>query len=318
MRRRASASSPATTGRTSSSTRAHCRRARRPSRAAPGWTTAWSRAAAARRRCRCRSSSRPRASAPTCASVTARSPRTWWGSSRTSSSSSTGSPTGCAAGATRRRARAPRSPRCSAASPTTWRAEMPRKKTDAVLEAAIEPARRELLESTGDSGVGEHVGFTLEDDRLGTHWFEATFPGYRGWHWGVVVTRAPRSKNATVCESQLLPGEGALLSPEWVPWAERLAPGDVGPGDVTPKIDDDPNLVAGFEATGEEDVDAVALWELGLGRPRVLSAEGRDAAAQRWYDGKHGPKAEVALKAPAPCGECGYFLPMPGELRRVF
>lgn len=195
---------------------------------------------------------------------------------------------------------------------------MPRKKTDAVLEAAIEPARRELLVATGGTGVGEHVGFTLEDDRLGTHWFEATFPGYRGWYWGVVVTRAPRSKNATVCESQLLPGDGALLSPEWVPWADRLAPGDVRPGDVTPKVEDDPNLEAGFEATGEEDVDAVALWELGLGRPRVLSAEGRERAAQRWYDGSHGPAAEVATKAPARCESCGYFLPMAGILRRTF
>lgn len=87
---------------------------------------------------------------------------------------------------------------------------------------------------------------------------------------------------------------------------------------MTPKVDDDPNLEAGFEATGEEDVDAVALWEFGLGRPRVLSAEGRDRAAQRWYDGSHGPTAEVAVKAPARCDGCGYFLPMAGALRSVF
>lgn len=194
----------------------------------------------------------------------------------------------------------------------------PRTKTDSVLAAAVEPARRELLEATKGEGVGEHVGFTLEDDRLGTHWFAATQPGYGGWHWAVTVTRAPRAKSATVCESQLLPGDDAILSPEWLPWSERLAPGDVGPGDITPKVEEDQNLEAGFEATGEEDVDAVALWELGLGRKRVLSAEGREAAAQRWYDGSHGPTAEVAVKAPAPCSECGYFLPMPGELRRVF
>ncbi len=127
-----------------------------------------------------------------------------------------------------------------------------------------------------------------------------------------------RARNVTVSEVCLLPGEDALRPPTWLPWAERLAPGDVGPGDVTPKVDDDPNLEAGFEATGEEDVDAVALWELGLGRPRVLSAEGRDRAAQRWYDGSHGPTAEVAVKAPARCDGCGYFLPMAGALRSVF
>ena len=75
---------------------------------------------------------------------------------------------------------------------------------------------------------------------------------------------------------------------------------------------------AGFEATGDEDVDQVALWELGLGRHRVLSAEGRDAAAQRWYDGESGPTAPVAVKAPAPCSTCGFFVPMAGALRSVF
>ncbi|APH00443.1 DUF3027 domain-containing protein [Janibacter sp. FSL W8-0316] len=195
---------------------------------------------------------------------------------------------------------------------------MARAKSDAVLAAAVEPARRELLEATKGEGVGEHVGFTLDGERLGTHWFAATLPGYGGWAWAVTVTRAPRAKTATVCETQLLPGDDAILSPEWLPWADRLAPGDVGPGDVTPKIDDDPNLEPGFEATGDEDVDAVALWELGLGRPRVLSAEGRARAALRWYDGAHGPNAEVATKAPARCAGCGYFIPMAGALRSVF
>ena len=50
----------------------------------------------------------------------------------------------------------------------------------------------------------------------------------------------------------------------------------------------------------------------------MLSAEGRDRAAQRWYDGSHGPTAEVAVKAPARCDGCGYFLPMAGALRSVF
>jgi hypothetical protein len=121
-----------------------------------------------------------------------------------------------------------------------------------------------------------------------------------------------------VCEANLVPGEGALLSPDWVPYAERLAPGDVGPGDVTPLVPDDPNLEPGFEATGDEDVDRVGFFELGLGRPRVLSAEGREAAAQRWYDGESGPSAPVAAKAPAPCSSCGFFVPMAGALRAVF
>jgi hypothetical protein len=50
----------------------------------------------------------------------------------------------------------------------------------------------------------------------------------------------------------------------------------------------------------------------------VLSAEGREAAAQRWYEGENGPRADVAEKAPAPCSSCGYFLPMAGALRAFF
>ena len=106
----------------------------------------------------------------------------------------------------------------------------------------------------------------------------------------------PRGKVATVCETNLVPGEGALLSPEWLPYAERLAPGDLGPGDVLPYKEEDPYLEPGFEATGDEDVDQMATWELGLGRPRVLSAEGREAAAQRWYDGENGPHSEVGAE----------------------
>ena len=191
-------------------------------------------------------------------------------------------------------------------------------KTDATLRGAVELAREAAVSVAEGGAVGEHLGMEMVEERVATHSFACTALAYRGWHWAVTVARVPRSKTVTVSETSLLPGEGALLSPEWVPYAERLAPGDVGPGDVTPFVADDPLLVAGFEATGDEDVDQVALWELGLGRPRVLSAEGREVAAQRWYDGESGPTAPVAVKAPAPCSTCGYFVPMAGALRAVF
>ncbi|GAA4397419.1 hypothetical protein GCM10023168_02340 [Fodinibacter luteus] len=194
----------------------------------------------------------------------------------------------------------------------------PAPKTDATLLGAVETAREAAVSIAEKDAVGEHLGMEMVEDRLATHYFACSAHAYRGWRWAITVARVPRSKTVTVCETSLVPGEGALLSPEWVPYAERLAPGDVGPGDVTPKVDDDPLLEAGFEATGDEDTDRAALWELGLGRVRVLSAEGRDAAAQRWYDGPSGPTAPVAVKAPAPCSSCGFFVPMAGALRAVF
>ena len=191
-------------------------------------------------------------------------------------------------------------------------------KTDPTLRGATDTAR-DAATSIAEAGtVGEHLGVEMVEERLATHYFACTALAYRGWRWAVSVARVPRSKVVTVCEANLVPGEGSMLSPEWVPYAERLAPGDVGPGDVTPYVADDPMLVEGFRATGDEDVDRVALWELGLGRPRVLSAEGREAAAQRWYEGEAGPTAAVAAKAPAPCSSCGFFVPMAGALRSVF
>ncbi|WP_256838485.1 DUF3027 domain-containing protein [Ornithinimicrobium faecis] len=191
-------------------------------------------------------------------------------------------------------------------------------KRDAVLAAAQEAAREAAVAIAETGTVGEHVGFVMDEDRVGTHYFDCTAVAYPGWRWAITVTRPPRGRAALISETHLVAGDDALLSPQWVPYAERLAPGDVGPGDVTPKIDDDPLLEGGFEATGEEDVDQVGFFELGLGRPRVLSAEGRDAAAQRWYDGEHGPETDIARKAPAPCSSCGFFVPMAGALRSVF
>lgn len=195
---------------------------------------------------------------------------------------------------------------------------MPAPKSDAVLAAAVDQARL-AAEAVAENGtVGEHLGMQMDEERLATHFFACTAPAYPGWRWAITMARVPRGKVATVCETNLVPGDGALLAPEWVPYADRLAPGDLGAGDVLPYKEDDPNLEPGFEATGDEDVDEMAEFELGLGRRRVLSAEGREAAAQRWYEGESGPHSEVAEKAPAPCSTCGYFLPMAGALRSFF
>ncbi|MCB2177287.1 MAG: DUF3027 domain-containing protein [Actinomycetales bacterium] len=190
---------------------------------------------------------------------------------------------------------------------------------DAVLDAAVELARRAAEDVAQDPAlVGEHLGLEHESERLVAHRFATTAPGYRGWAWTVTVARVPRGRTATVCEVDLLPGEEALLAPEWVPWAERLRPGDVGPGDVLPFVADDDRLDQGYEATGDLDADELALFELGLGRPRVLSASGRSQAADRWYAGSHGPMAPAALAASAPCSTCGFLLLLAGSLRTEF
>ena len=116
-----------------------------------------------------------------------------------------------------------------------------------------------------------------------------------------------------------IPGPDALLAPKWIPYADRLQPGDVGVGDVVPSQPDDPRLVPGFAALPtDEELDPTQLWELGLGRLRVLSIEGRDQTSVRWYEGDRGPNAAIAKLAPKPCGSCGFFLPIAGSLRSAF
>ena len=206
----------------------------------------------------------------------------------------------------------------SAKKPKADRPRVDKPKVDKVLAAAGDLAR-EAAESIAEPGtVGEHVGMSPDAERLGTHYFQCTAAGYPGWAWAVSVARVPRGKTATICETTLVPGPDALLSPAWVPWADRLAPGDVGPGDVLPRVEDDPNLEQGFEQTGDANVDQLAIVELGLGRPRVLSPTGRDAAATRWVEGDGGPAAESAIKSAGKCRSCGYFVPMAGALRAVF
>jgi hypothetical protein len=201
-------------------------------------------------------------------------------------------------------------------SPTT---RTRRPTADAVLTDAIELARSAAEDVAGAASlVGEHLGVQPDGDRLLTHLFSCLSPGYDGWQWSVTLARVPRSRVATVDEAVLLPGPGALLAPAWLPWSERLRPGDLGVGDLLPAAEDDVRLQQGYEATGDEQADTVALWELGLGRRRVLSPIGRDDAVDRWYAGEAGPTSPIAAVAPAQCSTCGFFLPIAGSLRAVF
>jgi hypothetical protein len=190
---------------------------------------------------------------------------------------------------------------------------------DPVLRAAVDVARAAAEEVAGAPDlVGEHVGVVVEGERLLAHQFAAEMPGYRGWQWTVTLARVPRGRTPTVCEVALLPGPDAILAPPWVPWADRLRPGDLGPGDVLPYLPDDERLDQGYEATGDVDADTLAIDELGLGRPRVLSRVGRAAAAERWYTGSHGPTAPVAVAAEKPCSTCGFLVLLAGSLRQAF
>jgi hypothetical protein len=82
-------------------------------------------------------------------------------------------------------------------------------------------ARAALAEISPAGTVGDLIERVAQDDGTATLRFASTLSGYPGWHWSVSVAEVP-GEAPTVMEAELMPGEGALLAPDWVPWAERL------------------------------------------------------------------------------------------------
>jgi hypothetical protein len=197
-------------------------------------------------------------------------------------------------------------------------------KPDAATVAAVDLARAALLEDVPAEDVGEHLGHVVDGPRVTTHLFACTRKGYVGWQWAATLTRASRQRKITVVETVLLPGPDAITAPEWVPYRERIRPGDLGPGDLLPGADDDPRLVPTY-SFGDDPLDSDAkaqirtvAKDLGLGRVRTLSPEGQDAAAERWYDGDGGPDSPLAKSAPEQCFTCGFLVRLRGNLSRDF
>lgn len=195
------------------------------------------------------------------------------------------------------------------------------RKADQACVDAADIARAAAVEIAGGDQVGAHWGYQADDDRVVTHYFDCTAHGYHGWRWSVTVARASRSKVVTVDECVLLPGPDAVLAPPWVPWDDRVEPADLGPGVLLPTAADDPRLVPGYTGADEEvdpDEARQVTDEVGLGRARVLSADGRDETAARWRAGEGGPDTDIARAAPFPCATCGFLVPLAGTLGRVF
>lgn len=198
-------------------------------------------------------------------------------------------------------------------------------KLDAVAAAAVDLARlaaEEAAEAAGDFGVGDYLGVAVEGERLVTHSFTCPHPGYVGWHWAVTLVRATRAKVPTVNEVVLLPSDEALLATAWIPWSDRIGPGDLAPGMLLPLGDNDPRVVPGFTGGTENDDESLAVravvHELGLGRERLLSDTGRTLAAQRWLEGERGPDAPSSRFAPAPCSTCAFYIRLRGSLGVAF
>ena len=187
--------------------------------------------------------------------------------------------------------------------------------------STLELARSAAIADAGSADlVGADVSVEIDDDgRVETYLFEAHLAGYKGWRWCVTIAIVDKKSEPTICDVVVLPGPDALLAPEWVAYRDRIQPGDVGVGDIVPSSLDDTRLVPSVHSLiADEELDAMQVFELGLGRARVMSIEGRDQASKRWYESDRGPQSPIAQAAPKPCSSCAFFVPISGSLRASF
>jgi hypothetical protein len=187
--------------------------------------------------------------------------------------------------------------------------------------STLELARSAAIADAGNPElVGADVSVEIDDDgRVETYLFEAHLAGYKGWRWCVTIAKVDKKSEPTICDVVVLPGPDALLAPEWVAYRDRIQPGDVGVSDIVPSSLDDTRLVPSVHSLiADEDLDAMQVFDLGLGRARVMSIEGRDQASKRWYESDRGPQSPIAQAAPKPCSSCAFFVPISGSLRASF
>jgi hypothetical protein len=125
---------------------------------------------------------------------------------------------------------------------------------DQALLEAHDLARAALLEVTPEASIGAPAGYTVEDGGVVSLRFENRLAGYPGWFWTVSVARVEDAE-PTVLEVELLPGEAALLAPEWVPWAVRLAEYQAAQAALAEAGTDDDTDESGDDLDDDDDDD---------------------------------------------------------------
>lgn len=121
---------------------------------------------------------------------------------------------------------------------------------DQLAESTRDLALAALHEITPPTTVGPATGHAVEEGGAVSLRFENRLPGYPGWFWTVTVAQVDGSE-PTVLEVELMPGDGALLAPDWVPWAERLAEYRAHQAELAAQAADAP-----AEADADEDDDS--------------------------------------------------------------
>lgn len=107
-------------------------------------------------------------------------------------------------------------------------------KSISIMKDSFDVALKVLSEINNNAEIGNYIGNELTDEFVVNHYYDCLKKGYKGWKWAVTVACVEGQSKPTICEIDLLPGENALLAPEWVPWEKRLLASDFAPGEYIP------------------------------------------------------------------------------------
>lgn len=152
-------------------------------------------------------------------------------------------------------------------------------------EERVELALAALGEVTDPADVGPLIDLEQVADGVVNVRFACTLGGYVDWRW-TVSTADLSDLEPTVIEVELLPGDGSLLAPAWVPWTERLAewrrqhPADAALADGEGLDDDE-------DPDGDDELDDDGDDELiddDLGDDLVAVLEGADVEPDDEHD----------------------------------
>ena len=117
----------------------------------------------------------------------------------------------------------------------------------------LELALSALDEVAPKGAVGEVQEALAEGDHVVAIRHASRLPGYPDWSWTVLLSRGIEG-GPTVLEVALLPGEGSLLAPAWVPWSERLAD-YLAAKEAAAEDGDDEELESDLESDLDDDFD---------------------------------------------------------------
>jgi hypothetical protein len=144
------------------------------------------------------------------------------------------------------------------------------------VEERVALALAALGEVTDPADVGALVDAEQVEPGVIDLRFACTLPGYVGWRWTVSTADLPDGE-PTVLEVELLPSEGALVAPSWVPWAERLAEWRRQHPDEAEAAAREAAGAAGEES--DDELDAEELGDDGLDEDVLDGVEAEDGAA---------------------------------------